>query len=132
VVGDQRPVYVVSGLTGLLTAVMYAWAITTINVYILEKARAGNAWRSNEGSQHGVGWHEYALSKRMQFSNRDAVSGHDEHSSLVQVTHDSPAFAAELTLGDPSRHDKSNVARALREAVLKTGLFQHSRRDRSV
>jgi hypothetical protein len=81
-------------------------------VDILPKTRAGDARRSGEGGDYRVGRHEHALTERAQLANRNPIPGDDERSSLVEVTHDSPAVVAELALGNAS--SQPIVARALR------------------
>ena len=71
---------------------------------ILPKAHAGDARRSDEGGVYRVGGHEYALTERTQLPNRDTIPRDDKGPALVQIAHDSAAFVAELSLGDPTRH----------------------------
>lgn len=73
-------------------------------VDVFPKARGYYAWRAGEGSQDSFGRHEYSLANGDQLADRYAIPYDDEGLPPVQGPHDSSAFVAELSLGDPSAH----------------------------
>src|SRR5207247_5555776 len=93
------------------------WILIDSGVYVFPKTSGRNAWSARESGKGSFGRHEHPLSQRNQLTNRHAIACDDECLPLVQGPHDSPAFVAELTLGDPSTHCRHCSTRATRAAI---------------
>jgi hypothetical protein len=83
-------------------------------VNVLPEMSGPNTWCTGERGKGSFGRYEHPLSQGNQLADGHTVARNDECLPLVQGTHDSPAFVAELSLGDASTHRRGIVARALR------------------
>ncbi|MEX2660922.1 MAG: hypothetical protein WD227_03285, partial [Vicinamibacterales bacterium] len=80
------------------------WILIDRGVYVFPKTFARDAWRPGECGKGSFDRYEHALSQGNQLAHGHAVARDDEGFPLVQGPHDSPAFVAELALGDTSTH----------------------------
>ena len=74
------------------------------SIDVFPKPFEGSLWRGGKDRKNSVGGNENPLPNRNQLADRHTMASDDEGLDLVESSHDSTTFIAELSLRDQAAH----------------------------